>query len=211
ASTSSPSTFTTLFLVNAATFAAYGLFVARVRVPPAAAQERTRGYGHVIRDRIALRVLLIDLAVVAAAVSLLNGVFPVYLRDDVGVRETRIGLLFLVNSLLIVGVQLPTARAVEGRRRARALALMACLFAVCWLLTLAAGLAPDGLVGRYLAAAGFSWQLGFIVGPAAGAALVGIDSRVAWAVAAGVCVAAALGALRLDARLPDAARVTARQ
>jgi MFS family permease len=182
-------------------------------------------------------VLAIDVAVVAGAVSLVNGLMPVYARDTVGVGESAIGLLFLVNSLLIIGGQLPVARAVEGHRRARALALMAALFALCWLLMLGgnwwfllagivalsageclydsvrsplvADLAPPGLGGRYLAAAGFSWQLGFIVGPAAGAALLGASPHALWIVAAAVCVVAAVGALRLDPRLAADVAVTA--
>jgi MFS family permease len=239
ASTTSPATFTTLFVLNAATFAAYGVFIARVRVPAAAPMQRLHGYRDVLRDRTLLRVLALDVAVVAGAVSLVNGLMPVYARDTVGVGEGAIGVLFLVNSLLIIGGQLPVARAVEGHRRARALALMAVLFGSCWLLVLGgswwflvagivalsageclydsvrspliADLAPPGLGGRYLASAGFSWQLGFIIGPAAGAALLGLSPRGLWIAAAAVCLAAAVGALRLDARLsPDVAVTPAR-
>jgi len=191
-----------------------------------------------------LRVLALDVAVVARAIALLNGLVPVYARNTVGVRETAIGSLFLVNSLLIIGAQLPVARAVEGKSRARSLALMAALFASCWLLVLAAGshrlgyalllggivvmslgeciydsvrtpliadLAPEGLGGRYLAAAGFSWQLGFIVGPAAGAALLGTGPNALWLAAAALCGLAALAALRLDPHLPDAVSFTPRR
>jgi MFS family permease len=236
ASTTSAATFTDLFVLNAATFALYALFVARVRVPAVAPVSRPGGYREVLRDRTLLRVLALDVAVVAGAVSLVNGLLPVYARNTVGVDESAIGVLFLVNSLLIIGGQLPVARAVEGHRRARTLALMAALFAACWLLVLGgswwfllagvvamsageclydtvrsplvADLAPPGLGGRYLASAGFSWQLGFIVGPALGAVLLGASSRALWVAAAGVCLAASVGALRLDARLSPAVAVT---
>jgi len=235
ASTADAGTFTVLFLLNAVTFAAYGCFVAFVRVPAAATAPPRRGYGIVLRDSILRRVLVIDLAVVAGAVALLNGVFPVYVRNAAGVAETGIGALFLVNSVLIIGAQLPVARAVEGRRRARMLALMAGLFGLCWLLVLGRGyafllagvcvmslgeclydsvrsplvadLAPPGLSGRYLATAGVSWQLGFVVGPAAGAALLGVSPYLVWPVAASVCGAAAVAALAL----PPEVGVTARR
>src|SRR5262245_21590498 len=138
ASTTNAATFTTIFLVNAVSFAAYGIFVARVHVPATPPVLRPRGYTHVLHDRVLRRVLVIDIAVVAGAVALLNGLLPVYAHNDAGVGEGAIGSLFLVNSLLIVGAQLPIARAVEGRRRARALALMATLFGACWLFVLAA-------------------------------------------------------------------------
>lgn len=224
ASTTDARTFTTLFVVNAATFAAYGLVVTRVHTPQTVVEQQ-HGYRAVWRDRTLRRVLALDVAVVAAAVAPVNGLLPVYARNDVGVSESQIGALFLVNSLLIIGAQLPVARAVEGAQRRRSLALMAALFATCWLLVLGgtfplllagvvvlsfgeclydsvrsplvADLAPEGLAGRYLAAAGFSWQLGFVAGPALGAVLLGIDGGLLWAVAASVCAAAALGALAL--------------
>lgn len=243
ASTSDAQTFDTLFVLNALTFAVYGAFVARIRVTGPAPVKTAGGYRRVVRDRRLLRVLAIDLALVAAAVAPFNGLVPVYARNTVGLREGLIGALFLVNSLLIVGGQLQVARLVEGRRRSRALSLMALLFAVCWVLTLAAGLAtgvgfallfaafavmsvgeciydsvrsplvadlaPEGLAGRYLASAGISWQLGFVIGPAAGAALLGLSPWALWLPAAAICVFAAAAALRLDAVLPENARVTA--
>jgi MFS family permease len=42
---------------------------------------------------------------------------------------------------------------------------------------LTADLAREALTGRYMAVNGFSWQLGFIVGPAAGAAILGVASH----------------------------------
>jgi MFS family permease len=243
ASTSSARTFDVLFLVNALTFAGYGAFVARVRTPPGAPVPQARGYRRVARDRTLLRVLALDFVLVAAAVAPFNSLTPVYARNTVGLREGLIGALFLINSLLIIGGQLPVARLVEGHRRARALALMAFLFAACWLLTLAAGLttssgfalllaafavmsageciydsvrgplvadlAPEGLSGRYLASAGISWQLAFIVGPAGGAALLGLSPVALWIAAAAACAAAGAAALRLDGLLPERARVTA--
>ena len=234
ASTTNAHTFTVLFLVNAATFAAYACFVAFVQVPTLVPATRSRGYGVVLRDPILLRVLVIDFAVVAGAVSLLNGLLPVFARNDAGIAERGIGALFLVNSVLIIGAQLPVARAVEGRSRARMLALMAGCFALCWLLVLGrsyafllaavcvlslgeclydsvrsplvADLAPPGLSGRYLASAGVSWQLGFVVGPATGAALLGVSPYLLWPAATSVCTAAALAALALPAEVGITAR-----
>jgi MFS family permease len=238
-----PSTFTTLFLANAATFVAYGAFVARLSLPSnTVLQGRSRppGYRVLVRDRALLGLLAVDLALVAGAVSLLNGLVPIYARDQAGATERAIGFLFLLNTLLIVAVQLPVARAVEGRRRMRMLALAGAAFAACWLAVLAsawvgllalvgafalmsageclydavrgplvADLAPPGLGGRYMAAAGFSWQLGFVVGPVVGAALLGAEPHALWPLAAVVCLGAAGAALALESRLPQRARVTA--
>lgn len=245
-SRSDASSFETLFLLNAATFLAYLVFVARLpsaRREPQLGELRA-GYRVVLHDGVFTRFALINFAFVAAAISLAIGLFPVYALNEAGVSETAIGVLFLLNSAVIIVAQLPVARAQRGRRRMLAFAQMGWLFGAAWLLVLLAGialspgpalavlvaaivvfslaeclydsvqgpltadLAPEGLTGRYMALNGFSWQLGFIVGPAAGAAILGAAPHALWLVAAAVCAAGALSALALEARLPAAAQLT---
>jgi MFS family permease len=243
--TADPSTFTMLFLLNAATFLVYIAFLVRL---PAGAPVRVAGvkpgsYRDVLRDPAFLRFALANFIWVAAAVALLNSLVPVYARNEGGVSETEIGLLFLLNSLTIIVLQIPVARRQEGRRRTRGLALMSLLFATAWLTFGLAGLLPppaafagfaaailvlslgeclydsiqgpltadlagDLLRGRYMAVNGFSWQLGFIVGPAVGAALMTIEPLAVWIAAAAACLAGGVVAVRLEQRLPAAARLT---
>jgi len=59
---------------------------------------------------------------------------PPFARDHAHVSEREIGVFFFVNTALIVIIQLPISRAIEGRRRMRALALMPALWIVAWLL-----------------------------------------------------------------------------
>ena len=73
---------------------------------------------------------------------------------------------------------------------------------------LTADLAGDRLTGRYMAVSGFSWQLGFVVGPAAGAALMGAAPLALWPAAATLCLLAGGAALALERRLPAHARRT---
>lgn len=75
---------------------------------------------------------------------------------------------------------------------------------------LSVDLAPPQLVGRYLAAASISWQIGWIVGPAAGGFLLQHRPLVLWPIAAGVNVACAVAALALEPRLPERMRRTPR-
>ena len=242
-----PATFTVLFLLNATTFLVYTAFLIELRLPrPTRSVEAARGrsYRGVLRDGAFTRFTALNLVVVIGAISLLNSVFPVYARDDADVSETTIGALFLFNSVTIIIGQMPVARAVEGRRRMAAFALMGALFAVCWveiglassvnatsltILALAAGvftmslaecvhaavqgplaadLAPAGLLGRYMAVMGLSWQVGFIVGPALGAALLAAQPALIWYVMATLCSAAGAYALRLERRLPEHVRRT---
>jgi MFS family permease len=140
--TASPRSFTALFLLNATTFLAYAVFVGRLHLPrPAGMQLHGAGYRTVIRDRIFRRLLVLNFLFVIAAIALLNGLFPVFAKNQAGVSEDAIGLFFLLNSLVIIVAQLPTARALEGHRRARGLALMCVLFGCCWVLVELAGLA----------------------------------------------------------------------
>ena len=64
---------------------------------------------------------------------------PPFAKNYADVSERWIGLIWLGNTLLIVLIQLPVAKALEGRRRMAALALMNVLWAVASLIVLAAG------------------------------------------------------------------------
>jgi MFS family permease len=69
-------------------------------------------------------------------------------------------------------------------------------------------LAPPQLVGRYVAMSSLSWQVGWIIGPAAGGFLLGHAPLVLWPAAAAVNVACAGWALVLERRLPEHVRIT---
>jgi MFS family permease len=73
---------------------------------------------------------------------------------------------------------------------------------------LSVDLAPPPLVGRYTAAASISWQIGWIVGPAAGGFLLQHRPLLLWPIAAGVNLACAAAALALEPRLPERVRRT---
>jgi hypothetical protein len=107
----------------------------------------------VLADRVFLRLIALNFAFVVSAVALLNGLFPVFSKNEAGVSEDTIGLLFLLNALVIIGAQLPIAKAIEGHRRSRGLLLMSTLFAGCWILVEFAGTAAAVLAAVLLAVA----------------------------------------------------------
>jgi MFS family permease len=76
---------------------------------------------------------------------------------------------------------------------------------------LSVDLAPPQLGGRYTAAASISWQIGWIVGPAAGGFLLQHRPLLLWPIAAGVNLLCAAGALTLEPRLPERVRRTPRE
>jgi MFS family permease len=154
-STARPGTFTTLFSLNAVTFLLYTIFVSRLRLPAPPPRDATSGgYREVLRDGVFLRLVALNAAFAMVSVALVNSMFPVFAKTTAGVSERVIGLLFLLNSLLIIGAQLPVAIAIEGRRRTRGLALMCVLFAITWVLVEFAGAAHATLMATALLALG---------------------------------------------------------
>jgi MFS family permease len=135
ASVSQPSSFTVLFLLDAATFLAYVAVLTLISDPGGGGTEAdgATSYRAVIRDRLFLRLWILNFLFVGAGYSLINLV-PPFASDQAGVSERQIGVFFFVNTLVIVIAQLPISRAIEGRRRMRALALMPALWIVAWLL-----------------------------------------------------------------------------
>jgi MFS family permease len=130
-----PSSFTVLFLVDAATFLAYVGVLTVIHDPGAGTNETgdAPSYRAVLRDRLFARLWALNFLFVAAGYSLFNLV-PPFARDHAGSSERQIGVFFFVNTAVIVIVQLPISRALEGRRRMRALALMPALWIVAWLM-----------------------------------------------------------------------------
>jgi MFS family permease len=134
-------TFTVLFLIDAAT---YAVFLALLAAVPEgrAAPDRTAeapAYRSVLRDRVFLALLGLNVVFVTAGYAQLE-TLPVFAKDQAHVSERAIGLVFLVNSLVIVLAQLPVTRLVEGRRRMATLAVMTTFWAAAWLLVFGAGL-----------------------------------------------------------------------
>jgi MFS family permease len=139
-------TFTALFLIDAATYVA---FLALLAVVPGAARQphgteagdldHKRGYAAIVRDRVFLALLALNIVFVTAGYAQLE-TLPVFAKNQAAVSEGAIGLVFLINSLVIVVAQLPLTRLVEGRRRMAMLALMTAVWAAAWLLVFGAGL-----------------------------------------------------------------------
>ena len=69
-------------------------------------------------------------------------------------------------------------------------------------------IAPPRLRGRYMALSTLSWEVGFVIGPAAAGFILDWRPHVLWPLAAAVCLAAGAGALLLERKLPPALRLT---
>jgi MFS family permease len=131
--------FVALFLVNAVTYLAYVcVLLAVVRDAPRPEQARG-GYRLVVRDRAFLRLVVIDVMMIAVGWGVFSWLVPAYARIEIGIGAPLIGLLLLANAATVVVAQVPIARLAEGRRRVGMIALAAAIFAGASLLVVAAG------------------------------------------------------------------------
>jgi MFS family permease len=240
ATTAVPSSFKLLFLLDAGTFLAFIAvlsFVPRAEPLPALARATGR-YSAVIRDRAFILLLLVIATLVTAAYAQVSTVLPPFAKEHARISETGIGIVFFVNTVLIVLAQLPLAKALEGRRRMRALALSCALFAATSLAVLFVGqwlnassavvalcgviilfsigeclhgavqnpliadMAPEHLLGRYMALRTVAWQVGFMAGPALGSFLLEHSATGLWLGATVACTLAAVGSLVLEPQIP---------
>ena len=143
ATTSDPESFTKLFLLDAATFLVFVAVLSAIREPRVTEEEEREeaaagGYRAVTRDRNFVALLALNVLFVAVGYEVF-ALLPPFAKNYAGVGERWIGMIWLANTLLIVIIQLPVSKALEGRRRMAALALMNVLWAIASLIVLAAG------------------------------------------------------------------------
>jgi MFS family permease len=143
ATTHHASSFTLLFLLDAATYVVFIGVLATVAEPRAVVadpgQPTGGGYRAVLRDRNFLALLGLNVLFVGVGYEVF-GLLPPFAKNYAGVNERWVGFIWLANTLLIVLIQLPVSKLLEGRRRMVALALMSVLFGAAALIVLVAGL-----------------------------------------------------------------------
>jgi MFS family permease len=71
-------------------------------------------------------------------------------------------------------------------------------------------LAQPRLLGRYMALSSSSWQIGWLIGPAAGGVILQHQPLALWPIAAAACLLASVYALALETRIPAELRLTPR-
>jgi predicted MFS family arabinose efflux permease len=162
-----------------------------------------------------------------------QGAMALYLVRDLHYRETFYGGLFVLNTLLVVALEVPLNSAMSHWQTRTVIALSASLVAVgfgalavatrtvpimvsvvIWTfgemtffptaISFVAELAPLGRTGEYMGAFWSTFSLAFVVGPWAGAALLDhFGPRTMWSVTLVCGLAAAMLARFLDARAPS--------
>ncbi|HXL43075.1 MAG TPA: MFS transporter [Gaiellaceae bacterium] len=211
ATTSDPTSFTILFLIDAATFLGFIAvlpFVPDPELPPVEEGARPGRYRDVLRDRLLLGIVAVNVVFVSAGYAQIE-LLPVFAKNEAHVSERGIGVIFLVNTLVIVFAQLPIARALEGRRRMPALALMTVLWATAWMIVLVGGAMLEAIAAASVfALAGLVFGLGECFhGPTQGALVADLApprlrgrymalSTISWEI--GFVIGPAIGGFVLD-------------
>jgi MFS family permease len=142
ATTSHPSSYQLLFLIDALTFGGYIIALWFVPSPsrlPREPDAPAAGYRQVLRHKTFLAYIVLNASLVAVGFSLLGDIFPAFAKNVAHVNERGIGLCFLANTLVIVVAQLPVAKWLEGRRRMAAYTVEGAIWAVSWLIVFAGG------------------------------------------------------------------------
>ena len=142
ATTSHPSSYQLLFLIDALTFGGYIFALWFVPSParlPREPDAPAAGYRQVLRHKTFLAYIVLNASLVAVGFSLLGDIFPAFAKNVAHVNERGIGLCFLANTLVIVVAQLPVAKWLEGRRRMAAYTVEGAIWAVSWLIVFAGG------------------------------------------------------------------------
>jgi MFS family permease len=226
-------TFEALFLGCAATCVVQALVLPPADRPVREAGTEAPSYREVWGDPVFRQLCVVALLFALTGYAALDSGLPAFARVVGHVPPSTIGLVFTVNTALIVALQLPVLRWVQHWRHTRALAVAATTWGVSWALLglsqatfvvllfgavfglgevfqapamqpLVNGLASDRLRGRYNALAGAMFSVAFVVSPALSGVLIG--NGLGWVWIDGLVVGSlvcALMVLRLRSRLSD--------
>ncbi|HEY6537462.1 MAG TPA: MFS transporter [Candidatus Dormibacteraeota bacterium] len=154
-STSSPSSFTTIYLIDATSFVLFGVLVVAL-VPSGrhlAEGHQRSSYAVVLRDHPFLALIAFNALVVLSTYAQLDSSVPLYARVFLGVPTFALGVILAANTAFIVVAQLPISRAVRHLDRTQTLALSAAAWMLTWLIgevaSLTHGLAASLLLGLF--------------------------------------------------------------
>ncbi len=133
-----PATFVVLYAANAAACLVYAALVppGRGPLPDFAAEADPPSYREVLGDPVFRRVCLLSLLLAMTGYAALDGGLPAYSRVVGQVPPSTLGLVFAVNTAVIVAGQLAVLRLIGHWRRTRALATAAGVWALSWALLL---------------------------------------------------------------------------
>lgn len=148
---SDPATFTTIFLVDAASsLVPLALLLGplrRVRTQHEAEEDAppAGGYREILRRPAVLWLTLLTFLSVFIGYGQMEAGFPAFARQVSEVSTQVVGISFAVNTAVIVLLQFAVLRLISGKRRTRVMQVMALIWALSWVLLGATGFLPGTL------------------------------------------------------------------
>lgn len=139
-----PGTFVVLFLANAACAVVGAALLPPGRRPARVEEPADRpSYREALADPVLRRVCGVALLLSLAGYASLDSGVPAFARVEGGVRTSAIGLVFVVNTVTIVSLQVLFLRLLRGHRRSSALAATGLLWSLSWVLLGAVSVGSD--------------------------------------------------------------------
>lgn len=165
------------------------------------------------RNQVGISPWLIGLLMLANATTVVVAQIPIAKFAEGRQRVMMMalaGLIFFGACLLMAVAGVSDTKAYTVLLAAAIAVGIGECFHTAALMPLVADLAPASVRGRYMASIGFSWWVGLTIAPTLGAQLLSRAPMTTFFAAAGIAAVAALGALRLQRRIPLASRTTPR-
>jgi MFS family permease len=138
--TSSPGTFQTLYLLDAASFAAVAPLLLRLVLPASPAPAAAPGaYRSILGDGAFWRLWGLTALLVGAGYAQYSAAFPAFATGEAGLDAHQLALPFAANTVAVVVAQLPVLGVLRGRRRTSALSFALATTGIGWAIVLAGG------------------------------------------------------------------------
>ncbi|TRV80524.1 MFS transporter [Streptomyces sp. 130] len=147
--TSSPASFTLLFLIEAVMFLVLGVIAATVRMPsaPVNAPETVAGapaprggLRALVSHRAMVQLCVLGFVLFFACYGQFESGLAAYGTEAAGIEPSTLGVALAANTAVIVVAQFVVLRLVERRRRTRVIAAVGLIWAFAWIVAGYAGL-----------------------------------------------------------------------
>ena len=154
-----PATFTTVYLLDAASFLGPIAVLAgplrHVGGPVARPSHAPEGgsYAEVLRDPVFRKLLVVVFFSAFVGYGQIEAGWTAFSRVVAEVSTRTVGVAFAVNTAVIVLLQMVVVRLIEGRRRTRLLAVLAAIWCVSWGVMGLAGTVPGTTAAAVLVVA----------------------------------------------------------
>jgi MFS family permease len=139
-----------LYLFDGVTFVAFALVVLMGIPNPrlanaASASDPKTGFRAVARDRIFLILIAANIVLVMVGGAFFSNILPPFVKAHTPVGLNEIGIIYFINTFVVVVAQIPATRVVNRMRRTHSLAAASALFAIGLLAVLLATLTSSTL------------------------------------------------------------------